>query len=316
MLTEVSPSAQRFIDAFEYVLYTNAQYAYTNPLNLILPNRKIAAARKVMIDWIREYAEQARVEGKSGSRERNYVFIDALLASGADEEYVIGQLLGIIFAGRDATAIAMTALLWFLARNPDVVAKIREEMAGLGDSGKNPTWTQVRGLRYLNNAVKETLRLFPPVPINSRTANKDTVLPLGGGPEGKDPVYVRKGTPCRWILYSLHRRKDLYGEDADVFRPERWDELDIGSVLSINPLNMKMGNTDKRLSSWDWLPFQGGPRRCIGEQFAMTNISFVAYRILQRFPTIEARDDDDWLLSHSGPTVLLHKGCKVGMIPG
>ena len=48
----------------------------------------------------------------------------------------------------------------------------------------------------------------------------------------------------------------------------------------------------------------------------MTSISFTAYRILQKFPAIEARDDDDWLLSHSGPTVLLYKGCKVGMLPG
>lgn len=226
-LTEASPSAKRFTDAFEYVLYTNAKYAYTGPLNLILPDRKIAAARRVMIDWIREYAEKASTEDKAKRRERKYVFIDALVGSGADQEYICDQLLGIMFAGRDATAIAMTVLFWFLARHPDVVAKIREEMTQLGDSGDNPTWTQVRGLKYLSNVIKETLRLFPPVPINSRTANKDTVLPCGGGPDGKAPVYVRKGSPCRWVLYSLHRRKDLYGEDADIFRPERWDDLDI-----------------------------------------------------------------------------------------
>jgi len=69
------------------------------------------------------------------------------------------------------------------------------------------------------------LRLWAPVVTNMRTANRDTVLPRGGGPDGQAPLFVPKGTSCRFVLYSLHRRKDVYGDDAEEFRPERWDNL-------------------------------------------------------------------------------------------
>lgn len=68
------------------------------------------------------------------------------------------------------------------------------------------------------------LRLIPPVPTNSRKANKDTVLPRGGGPDGKQPVLVPAGQAVRWSLMSMQRRTDIYGPDADEFRPERWED--------------------------------------------------------------------------------------------
>jgi cytochrome P450 len=61
------------------------------------------------------------------------------------------------------------------------------------------------------------------VPTNARTANKDTILPRGGGPDGKQPILVQKGQSVRWDLMSMHRRTDIYGPDADEFRPERWE---------------------------------------------------------------------------------------------
>jgi cytochrome P450 len=65
----------------------------------------------------------------------------------------------------------------------------------------------------------------------------------------------------------MHRRKDLWGEDADVFRPERFES---------------------RKPGWEFLPFNGGPRICIGQQFALTEASYVLVRLLQRFDKIEA----------------------------
>ena len=66
---------------------------------------------------------------------------------------------------------------------------------------------------------------------------------MGGGPEGKDPIFVRKGTTVLWYVYAMHRRQDIFGADAESFRPERWDGLRPG---------------------WGFLPFNGGPRICIG----------------------------------------------------
>lgn len=75
-----------------------------------------------------------------------------------------------------------------------------------------------------------------------------TSLPTGGGEDGKSPILVRQGQAVGYCVYAMHRRKDLYGEDAEEFRPERWegDELkDIG---------------------FGYLPFNGGPRLCLGRK--------------------------------------------------
>lgn len=83
------------------------------------------------------------------------------------------------------------------------------------------------------------LRLHPIVPGNARTARHDTTLPVGGGPDGKSPFFVKKGQMVIYSVYTMQRRTDLYGEDAAEFRPERWE--------TIRP-------------SWQYLPFNGGPR--------------------------------------------------------
>lgn len=68
------------------------------------------------------------------------------------------------------------------------------------------------------------LHLYPSVPVNTRTVVRTTILPTGGGPDRKSPVVIRKGTSVAFIVYALHRRPELYGMDAEIFRPERWDE--------------------------------------------------------------------------------------------
>lgn len=107
-------------------------------------------------------------------------------------------------------------------------------------------------MRYLRAVLNESLRLYPIVPNNNREALHDTILPLGGGKDGQSPLFVPKGQIVVWDLYSMHRRKDIYGVDADVFKPERW--LDSGDETALRP-------------GWAYLPFNGGPRTCVGRKF-------------------------------------------------
>ena len=74
------------------------------------------------------------------------------------------------------------------------------------------------------------LRLYPVVPGNGRTAVVDTVLPVGGGEDGKSPMFIAKGQTVQWSLFAMHRRKELYGEDALDFKPERWETIRPGWV--------------------------------------------------------------------------------------
>lgn len=93
------------------------------------------------------------------------------------------------------------------------------------------------------------LRLYPPVPVNMRIAQRTTWLPRGGGPDGADPVLVRREVGVNFLPYYLHRRKDLYGDDAHDYRPERWQGPDLATI------------------GWGYIPFHAGPRICLGSEF-------------------------------------------------
>ena len=131
------------------------------------------------------------------------------------------------------------------------------------------TFAKLKSCTYLQHCLNETLRIFPLVPGNSRRATKDTTLPTGGGPDGKSKVYVRKGQEIQYSVYVMQRREDIWGKDAAEFKPERWVGLKTG---------------------WEYLPFNGGPRICLGQQFALTEASYVTVRMMQRFDKIENLD--------------------------
>jgi cytochrome P450 len=121
---------------------------------------------------------------------------------------------------------------------------------------------------YLDCVVKEVLRLYPPIPVNNRTATRTTTLPVGGGQDGRSPVLVRKGEAVNYCTYVMHRRKDIYGEDALAFRPERWEDNALNGV------------------GYGYLPFNAGPRACLGRDFAFLEAKYAVVRIVQRFPFI------------------------------
>ena len=101
-----------------------------------------------------------------------------------------------------------------------------------------------------------------------------------------------------WNLYSIHRRSDIYGPDAETFRPSRWaKDVEV-------PLRPGFG----------YLPFNGGPRICIGQQFALTETSYTVVRILQSFGGIESRDHRPWT-ELLGVTLASAYGTKVALTP-
>ena len=164
--------------------------------------------------------------------------------------------------------------------------RLREEVHTVVGHTEHPSREQIRKMAYLAIIIKESthstpsnrlevcsyylgLRVYPPVPLNNRTANKDTILPRGGGPDGTAPILVRKGEVVVFSQYVNARRKNIFGPDADDFRPERWEEQD-----SSNPYG------------WAYFPFNGGPRACLGQDFALMEVSYTIVRLLQDFTTI------------------------------
>ncbi|KAF9890367.1 hypothetical protein FE257_006034 [Aspergillus nanangensis] len=219
-------------------------------------------------------AASPQLEEEKGKK-RKYTFLDELVKATTDPIELRSQLLNILLAGRDTTASLLSWTFWLLAAHPGVFHKLRS--AVLADFGpyahhtETITFTALKSCTYLQHVMNEVLRLYPPVPMNSRRATRDTTLPLGGGVDGKSPIYVRKNEEVGYYVCVMHRLKELWGEDADEFRPDRWAS---------------------RRNGWDYLPFNGGPRICLGQQFALTEAGYVIVRLLQRFDRLALGDKD------------------------
>lgn len=140
------------------------------------------------------------------------------------------------------------------------------------------------------------MRVYPPVPFNARTANKDTFLSKGGGPDAESSVLIGKGQRVVFSSWASHRSFEYFGEDAHDFRPERWSSL--------------------KAEALGFVPFNLGPRGCPGrkplspflrcfvttnnhltwclENFALMEASYVTARLLQTFSSLESMDDRAW----------------------
>ncbi|KAK0715957.1 oxidoreductase-like protein [Lasiosphaeris hirsuta] len=218
----------------------------------------------------------AHIESETGQvSSKRYILLHELAKVTQDATELCSQTLNVLTAGRDTTASLLGWVFYFLCRHPEVFNRLREQI--LGRFGpyvpSAPSNIEFKGLRdsipYITSVVNETLRMAPVIPLNERVALRDTVLPRGGGAGGDEPLFVPKGRQVLIPTYAMTRRKDLWGPDVDVFRPERWEE--------------KGG----RKFGFEFIPFGGGIRQCLGQQFARTKTAYVIVRLLQRYDRIE-----------------------------
>jgi len=111
-------------------------------------------------------------------------------------------------------------------------------------------------------------------------------------------MFVAKGTIVSYSVWSMHRRKDIFGPDALEFKPERWANPGNTTSPATSPdpstKETKFNPNAPLRPGWGYLPFNGGPRICVGQQFALTEASYTMVRLLQTFKTIEAKDDRPW----------------------
>jgi cytochrome P450 len=243
-----------------------------------IQNRQFEECKNIVHDFTDRYVQNAldhyRLEqsGKVSPRPSDrYVFLHELAKQTQDPIALRSESLNILLAGRDTTASLLSNLWNTISKRPDVWAKLQAEVDEL--EGKKPSFEEMKNMKYLRYCLNESLRLFPVVPTNARLVVRDTVLPLGGGPDGKSPIFVPKGTTVSYSVYATHRREDIYGPDASEFKPERWETIRPG---------------------WEYLPFNGGPRICLGQQFALSEASYATIRIMQTFRTVESRDPEPW----------------------
>ncbi|CAN9273939.1 unnamed protein product [Alternaria alternata] len=269
--------ASAFNDAQEYLAYRTR----VGPFHWLINGPPMWRACKTIHSFLDRAIEEALAVSDERliqqSKYKRYVFIDELIQQTRDPVVLRDQCMSLLLAGRDSTAACLSWTMRLLGRHQRVLTKVRDEIAsivGLGPDARQPTQDELKEMTYLNLAIKESLRLYPPVPVNQRAASYDTTIPEGGGPDGLSPVLVRQGESVGYSVYAMHRRTDIYGPDALEYRPERWQNEGLQGI------------------GLGYLPFGAGARKCLGQEFAMLETRYTIARMIQRFPFITVPDGE------------------------
>ncbi|EXF74394.1 cytochrome P450 [Colletotrichum fioriniae PJ7] len=278
----LSTVKQEFAEAFNEVQRVQNILARAAKLKPFIPLFSFRAGLNVMNDFVNKFIERAlrlspeELASKTKS-DQGYTFLHELASFTRDRKVLRDQLVAVLLAGRDTTAASLSWTLYELGRHPEVVRKLRAEIIEQVGLDREPTYADLKNMKYLQNVMNEVLRLYPVVPFNVRLALKDTTLPVGGGPDGTLPLAVCKDTPIGYSTLLMQRREDLYPPVSetfahpDAFSPERWYHW--------------------QPKPWTYIPFNGGPRICIGQQFALTEMSYTLGRLFQRFERVESYMD-------------------------
>ncbi|KAH6770834.1 cytochrome P450 [Perilla frutescens var. hirtella] len=177
------------------------------------------------------------------------------------DQYLRDIILSFLIAGKDTSANTLAWFFYMLCKYPLIQEKVVQEVK-LATKSRNESSVDefvvelseaaLDRMQYLHAALTETLRLYPAVPVDGKHANEDDILP--------DGHTIKKGDGINYMPYAMGRMAYIWGEDAEEFRPERW--LEDGVFQGESPFK--------------FTAFQGGPRICLGKEFAYRQMKIVA----------------------------------------
>ncbi|MEZ4515970.1 MAG: cytochrome P450 [Chloroflexota bacterium] len=232
-----------------------------------IPRPGYQAAIQQLDDYLHCIITMRRMSSPDG--EDN--LLSLLIAAGLSDALIRDQLLTMFIAGHDTSTALLSWALYLLSSHPHIMAQAQAEIDSvLGPAP--PSMTDLGKLRYLEQVINETLRLFPPIHLGSREAKVDLIF---------QGYRIPAGTRVLYSIYLTHRDPKVWSESA-AFIPERF------------------ASEVARPSPYSFLPFGGGPRNCIGTAFAQIEAKVVLARILQKFD-----------LQFAGPAVRMHMGATL-----
>ncbi|KAK1428387.1 hypothetical protein QVD17_17220 [Tagetes erecta] len=232
---------------------------------------------KKAVSEIRQLAvkivNQRKQEMKTMGCDKSVDLLSGFISAGyTDDRFLMDIVVSFIFAGRDTTSAALTWFFWLIYKNPTVETEIVNEI------NRKPNldtlvYDEVKEMVYTHASICESMRLYPPVPIDGKMAINDDVLP--------DGTVVKKGMTVSYHPYAMGRSEKLWGEDWSEFRPERWLEED------------EVTETVRFVArdAYTYPVFQAGPRMCSGKDMAFLQMKRVVAGVLRRFVVVPVVED-------------------------
>ncbi|KAK4351206.1 hypothetical protein RND71_030519 [Anisodus tanguticus] len=182
---------------------------------------------------------------------------DDNVGENSSRKFIVDNCKNIYFAGHESTAVAASWCLMLLALHPEWQSRIRQEMAQICPDGVLDA-ESVSKMKMVTMVIQEVMRLYPPAAFVSREALENTQI---------GHIVVPRGV-CLWTLIpTLHRDPEIWGQDANEFKPERFENGVSGAC--------KLPQV--------YIPFGLGPRICLGRNFAMVQLKVVISLIISKF---------------------------------
>ncbi len=209
-------------------------------------------------------AERLKIVGADGTRSDDLLSRLVCVAKennaqAVDREFLRSMVINFIIAGRDTTACGLMWFFYEMAFHPGAEAKALEEIHD-ATQGTIPNFDNLKDCNFLHACLSETQRLHPSVPTDNKGCLEACRLPTG--------EFVGKGDSVLYSNYMMGRATDIWGEDADCFKPQR--HLDDQGKL-------------RTVDHFAFPAFNAGPRLCLGMEFAYLEMKVVAATLLLRF---------------------------------
>ena len=237
-----------------------------------IPRPGYRAARRELDGYLyRLIAERRQHPASDGD------LLTLLIDAGMSDDLIRDQLVTMLIAGHDTSTALLSWALYALVQHPAAQDRARREVLDVVGT-RPPEHAHAGELRYLEQVINETLRLYPPIHLGSRRAAAD--LDFNG-------YTIPAGTRVLYSIYLTHRDARHWPDPA-AFDPERFAP-----------------EQARQRAPYTFLPFGGGPRNCMGMAFAQVEVKIVLARILQRYT-----------LADTGQTVHLHMGATLEPRPG
>ncbi|KAG6465169.1 cytochrome P450 4d2 [Manduca sexta] len=281
-------SDHSLLTAFEencliFIKKTLEPYIYDTPFyKLTSSYRTFTRNNAIVRDFIKEVIKSKREEYKNEKEnitdfdenienDEPQAFLDMMIKSsgkghGLTDEELLEESIVLLVAGTDTSATGVALVAMMLSRHPDVQNKVYKELQKVfNDSDRPVTPKDLTQLKYMEAVIKESLRLYPPVPISIRKIDKDVTIPSG--------LNLVKGSSYLLHMWAVNRNPQYWGQDADEFKPERF--------IDGAPLHPAA-----------FTSFSLGPRNCIGYKYAILAIKTVMANLLRNFTLLPAEASD------------------------